>query len=227
MFSGVFMRSPKRGNRHPRIQANNPKGVNDIRGSAEITIRISLPLSYQPIYLRHTHLTFVVKMMGGPVEFKTVTIEKPGDINFILGQSHFIKTVEDIYEVVSGSVPGSKFGLAFCESSGDCLVRIEGNDEELKALARDNAIAIGAGHSFILFLRDCYPINVLNAIKNIQEVCTIYCATANPAEVVIAESAQGRGIMGVIDGEKPKGVEGPDGVAWRMGLLRKFGYKRG
>jgi adenosine/AMP kinase len=106
-------------------------------------------------------------------------------------------------------------------------VRIEGNDEELKALARDNAVAIGAGHSFILFLRDCYPINVLNAIKNIQEVCTIYCATANPAEVVIAESAQGRGIMGVIDGEKPKGVEGPEGLAWRTGLLRKFGYKKG
>jgi uncharacterized protein len=180
-----------------------------------------------PFILRHTYLTFVVNLMGGPVEFKTVTIEKPAEVNFILGQSHFIKTVEDIYEVVSGSVPGSKFGLAFCESSGDCLVRIEGNDEELKALARDNALAIGAGHSFILFLRDCYPMNVLNAIKNIQEVCTIYCATANPAEVVIAESAQGRGIMGVIDGEKPKGVEGPDGVAWRTGLLRKFGYKRG
>jgi uncharacterized protein len=180
-----------------------------------------------PFILRHTYLTFVVNMMGGPVEFKTVMIEKPGDINFILGQSHFIKTVEDISEVVSGSVPGAKFGLAFCESSGDCLVRIEGNDEELKALARDNALAIGSGHSFILFLRDCYPINVLNAIKNIQEVCTIYCATANPAEVVIAESDQGRGIMGVIDGEKPRGVEGPDGVAWRTGLLRKFGYKWG
>ncbi|HUT38831.1 MAG TPA: adenosine-specific kinase [Methanoregula sp.] len=165
--------------------------------------------------------------MGGPVEFRMVTIEKPADVNFILGQSHFIKTVEDIYEAVSGSVPGAKFGLAFCESSADCLVRIEGNDEELKALARDNALAIGAGHSFILFLRDCYPINVLNAIKNIQEVCTVYCATANPAEVVIAESAQGRGIMGVIDGEKPRGVEGPDGVASRTGLLRKFGYKRG
>ncbi len=177
--------------------------------------------------LWHTHLTAVVNMKGGPVEFRTVTIEKPAEVNFILGQSHFIKTVEDIYEAVSGSVPGAKFGLAFCESSGDCLVRIEGNDEELKALARDNALAIGAGHSFILFLRDCYPINVLNAIKNIQEVCTIYCATANPAEVVIAESVQGRGIMGVIDGELPKGVEGPDGIAWRTGLLRKFGYKRG
>jgi adenosine/AMP kinase len=165
--------------------------------------------------------------MSGPLEFRTVTIEKPEDVNFILGQSHFIKTVEDIYEAVSGSVPGAKFGLAFCESSGDCLVRIEGNDEDLKILARDNALAIGAGHSFILFLRDCYPINVLNAIKNIQEVCTIYCATATQLEVVIAESAQGRGIMGVIDGVVPKGVEGPEGVAWRTGLLRTFGYKRG
>ncbi len=165
--------------------------------------------------------------MGGSVVFSTVTISKPGDVNVVLGQAHFIKTVEDIYEVIAGSVPGAKFGLAFCESSGDCLIRIEGNDEELKNLARDNARAIGAGHSFILFLKDCYPINVLNSIKNIQEVCTIYCATANPAEVVIAESAQGRGIMGVIDGEKPKGVEGPDEIAWRTDLLRKFGYKRG
>ncbi len=175
----------------------------------------------------HPHLTAGVRLMSGSVVFSTVTISKPGDVNVVIGQSHFIKTVEDIYEVVAGSVPGAKFGLAFCESSGDCLIRIEGNDEELKNLARDNARAIGAGHSFILFLKDCYPINVLNAIKNIQEVCTIYCATANPAEVVIAESAQGRGIMGVIDGEKPKGVEGPDGIAWRTDLLRKFGYKRG
>ena len=128
---------------------------------------------------------------------------------------------------MAGSVPGAKFGLAFCESSGDCLVRIEGNDDDLRALARDNALAIGAGHSFILFLRDCFPINVLNAVNNFQEVCTISCATANPAEVVIAETAQGLGIMGVIDGQKPRGVEGPDGVAWRTDLLRKFGYKRG
>jgi adenosine/AMP kinase len=165
--------------------------------------------------------------MSGEPEFKTVTIEKPDEVNFILGQSHFIKTVEDIAEAVVGSVPGAKFGLAFCESSGECLVRLEGNDDELKALASRNALAIGAGHSFILFLADCFPINVLNAIKNIQEVCTIYCATANPAEVIIAESAAGRGIMGVIDGSSPKGVEGPDGIAWRTGLLRKFGYKRG
>ena len=165
--------------------------------------------------------------MPGTLELKTVKIEKPEDVNFILGQSHFIKTVEDIAEAVVGSVPGARFGLAFCESSGECLIRVEGNDEELKALATTNALAIGAGHSFILFLRNCFPINVLNALKNIQEVCNIYCATANPAEVIIAESTTGRGIMGVIDGAKPKGVEGPDGITWRTGLLRKFGYKRG
>ena len=165
--------------------------------------------------------------MEKSVEFRTVRIEKPDEVNVILGQSHFIKTVEDISEAVAGSVPGAKFGLAFCESSGDCLIRIEGNDAGLRELAQNNARKIAAGHSFILFLRDCFPINVLNAIKNIQEVCTIYCATANPAEVVIAESAQGRGIMGVIDGATPKGVEGPEGVEWRTALLRKIGYKRG
>jgi adenosine/AMP kinase len=161
------------------------------------------------------------------LELRMVKIEKPDDLNFILGQSHFIKTVEDIAEGVTGSVPGAKFGLAFCESSGECLVRVEGNDEALKALAVKNALSIGAGHSFILFLSGCFPINVLNAIKNIQEVCGIYCATANPAEVIIAESATGRGILGVIDGVKPRGVEGPDGVKWRKELLRRFGYKRG
>ncbi len=161
------------------------------------------------------------------VTFSIVQVKKPDDMNFILGQSHFIKTVEDIAEAVTGSVPGAKFGLAFCESSGDCLIRVEGNDETLTKIATENARAIGAGHSFILFLADCYPINVLNAIKSVQEVCTIYCATANPAEIVIAESAQGRGIMGVIDGSPPKGVEGPDEIAWRTDLLRKFGYKRG
>ena len=165
--------------------------------------------------------------MSGTLEQSLVRIEKPDDVNVILGQSHFIKTVEDIAEAVVGSVPGAKFGLAFCESSGECLVRVEGNDEELRGLAVKNALAIGAGHSFILFLRNCFPINVLNAIKDLQEVCTIYCATANPAEVIIAESSGGRGILGVIDGVSPKGVEGPEGVAWRIGLLRKFGYKRG
>ena len=165
--------------------------------------------------------------MSGTLEQSLVRIEKPDDVNVILGQSHFIKTVEDIAEAVVGAVPGAKFGLALCESSGECLLRIEGNDEELRGLAVKNALAIGAGHSFILFLRDCFPINVLNAIKDLQEVCTIYCATANPAEVIIAESSGGRGILGVIDGVSPKGVEGPEGVAWRIGLLRKFGYKRG
>ena len=164
--------------------------------------------------------------MAKDVEFKIVQIKKPDEINFILGQSHFIKTVEDIAEAVVGSVPGAKFGLAFCESSGDCLIRVEGNDENLKSLATENACAIGAGHSFILFLANCYPINVLNAIKNIQEICTIYCATANQAEIVVVESQQGRGIMGVIDGAKPKGIERLDGIAWRKDLLRKFGYKR-
>ena len=161
------------------------------------------------------------------VIFSTVRVEKPDDINFILGQSHFIKTVEDICEAVAGSVPNAQFGLAFCESSGDSLIRIEGNDESMKELARKNALAIGAGHTFILFLKNCFPVNVLNAVKGVQEVCSIYCATANTAEIVIAETAQGRGIMGVIDGSRPKGVEGPEGIAWRKGLLRKFGYKFG
>jgi hypothetical protein len=166
-------------------------------------------------------------MTGGGVELSIVKVHKPEDVNVILGQSHFIKSVEDIAEAVVGSVPGAKFGLAFSESSGDCLIRIDGNDDDLIALARDNAEVIGAGHSFILFLRDCYPINVLNAIKNLPEVCTVFCATANAAEVVIAESALGRGIMGVIDGHKPQGVEGPEGVKWRTTLLRTIGYKRG
>ena len=165
--------------------------------------------------------------MHGTIEFSTVRIEKPEDANFVLGQSHFIKTVEDIAEAVVGSVPGARFGLAFCESSGECLVRVEGNDDALKALAVKNALAIGAGHSFILLLGNCFPINILNALKDVQEVCSIYCATANPAEVIIAESATGRGILGVIDGAKPKGVEGPEGVKWRTELLRRFGYKRG
>jgi adenosine/AMP kinase len=165
--------------------------------------------------------------MSGTIAFHAVKIEKPDDMNFILGQSHFIKTVEDIAEAVVGSVPGAKFGLAFCESSGECLVRVEGNDEGLKALAVKNALAIGAGHSFILFLAGCFPINILNALRNVQEVCGIYCATANPAEVIVAESPGGRGILGVIDGARPRGVEGPDGVKWRTELLRRFGYKRG
>ena len=159
------------------------------------------------------------------LEFKTVKIKKPDDLNFILGQAHFIKTVEDIYEALIGAVPRIKFGLSFCESSGKCLIRCEGTDEELKKLAIENAQNLSAGHIFIIFLKECYPINVLNAIKNIQEVCSIYCATANPAEVIIAETEQGRGILGVVDGLKPKGVERQEDIVWRKDLLRKIGYK--
>ena len=156
----------------------------------------------------------------------TVKIQKPDDLNFILGQSHFIKTVEDIHEALVSSVPGIKFGLAFTESSGLCLVRWSGTDQVLIQLAQQNAMAIGAGHSFILFLGPgYYPINVLNAIKMVPEVCRIFCATANSVEVIVAESEQGRGILGVIDGEKPKGVEAEDGIAWRKGFLRQIGYK--
>ena len=159
------------------------------------------------------------------LELKSVAIRKSAELNFILGQSHFIKTVEDIYETLVNSVPGIKFGLAFVESSGACKVRVEGNDEELKKLAADNALEIGAGHSFIIFLRNAYPINVLNALKNIPEICNIYCASANPVEVIIAQTESGRGILGVIDGAKPKGIESPEDIAWRKEFLRKIGYK--
>lgn len=161
------------------------------------------------------------------LELKTVKIEKPEDMNFILGQTHFIKSVEDIYEAIMNSVPGAKFGIGFCEASGDCLVRIEGNDDELKELAKKNALAIGAGHSFIVFMRGCYPINILNAIKNLPEVCGIFCATANPVDAIIAENGQGRGILGVIDGFKPNGVEGAENAGCRKHFLRKIGYKLG
>ncbi len=159
------------------------------------------------------------------LEFKSVKIKKPEAINLILGQSHFIKSVEDIFEAMVNNVPGVKFGLAFVESSGACKVRVEGTDEELKKLAGENAFNLGCGHSFIILMRDSYPINVLNAIKSVPEVCNIFCATANPVEVVIAESETGRGIMGVIDGEKPKGLENNEDISWRKDLLRKFGYK--
>ncbi|MBN1149102.1 MAG: adenosine-specific kinase [Anaerolineales bacterium] len=156
----------------------------------------------------------------------TVSIEKPLELNFILGQTHFIKTVEDVHEALVGAVPGVKFGLAFNEASGKCLVRASGTDPELIELARKNALAIGAGHSFIIFLGEgFYPINILNAIKMVPEVCRIFCATANPTEVIVAESAQGRGILGVIDGEAPKGVEGEEDIAWRKDFLRMIGYK--
>lgn len=159
------------------------------------------------------------------LDLKTVKIKKPDDVNLILGQSHFIKTVEDLYEVLVSNVPNIKFGLAFVESSGACKVRSEGNDAELKKLASENALEIGAGHSFLVFIRNAYPINVLNAIKDIPEVCAIYCASANPVEVIIVETEMGRGILGVIDGLKPKGIESNEDIAWRHEFLRKVGYK--
>lgn len=160
------------------------------------------------------------------MELITVKIDKPDDVNFILGQSHFIKTVEDIHEAMVQAVPGIKFGVAFCESSGEMLVRWSGTDEAMIALAQRNALALSAGHSFILFLAPgFFPVSILNAIKQVPEVCRIYCATANPAEVVIAETDQGRGIMGVIDGGKSKGIEDAAGIAWRKDFLRKIGYK--
>ncbi|MFN8093472.1 MAG: adenosine-specific kinase [Vicinamibacteria bacterium] len=160
------------------------------------------------------------------MELKIVAVEKPAEVNLILGQTHFIKTVEDLYEAVVGSVPGAQFGLAFCEASGHCLVRADGTDAAMKALAVRIAQSIGAGHSFVIALANVFPINVLNAVKACPEVCRIYCATANPLQVVVAETEQGRGILGVVDGSSPKGVEDEAGVAWRQELLQKFGYKR-
>ena len=160
------------------------------------------------------------------MEIQTVKIEKPEAINFILGQSHFIKTVEDIHEALVGAVPGIKFGLAFCEASGKCLIRWSGTDEAMTELAKQNAQAIGAGHSFILFLGDgFFPVNVLNTIKAIPEVARVFCATANPTEVLVAQTEQGRGILGVVDGSSPNGVEGPEDQAWRKSFLRQIGYK--
>lgn len=160
------------------------------------------------------------------MELLSVKIEKPEDLNFILGQSHFIKTVEDIHEVLVNSVPGIQFGLAFCEASGKCLVRTTGTEVALVELAQKNALAIGAGHSFILFLgAGFYPINVLNAIKNVPEVCDIFCATANPASVILAQLDEGRAILGVVDGSSPQGVEDEAEKAWRKGFLRMIGYK--
>jgi hypothetical protein len=159
------------------------------------------------------------------MELKTERIDIPEGCNIIFGQSHFIKTVEDLYEIIVGAVSSAKFGIGFCEASGHCLVRGEGNDEGLKEAAMKNAFKIGAGHTFIIFLRDAFPINVLNAVKMCQEVCQIFRATANPVEVILAQSEQGRGVLGVIDGSSPKGMEKEDGIAWRKDLLRKFKYK--
>lgn len=159
------------------------------------------------------------------MDLKIERLEIPEGCNVIFGQTHFIKTVEDLYEIIVGSVPNAKFGIGFCEASGHCLVRGEGNDEVLKETAIKNASKIGAGHTFIIVLKDAFPINLLNAVKMCQEVCNIFCASANPVEVILAQSEQGRGVLGVIDGSSPKGVEKEDGVTWRKELLRKFKYK--
>jgi adenosine/AMP kinase len=161
------------------------------------------------------------------IEFKTVKIEPPKDCNIIVGMAHFIKTVEDLYEALVGAVPNIKFGIGFCESSGPCLVRHEGNDNELKKLAAEKAFEIACGHSFIIFLKNAYPINVLDKVKQAQEVCTIYAATANQLEILIAETDQGRGIIGVVDGLKSKGIETEDDAKIRKQFLRKIGYKLG
>jgi adenosine/AMP kinase len=160
------------------------------------------------------------------LEIKSVRMEFPADANIIVGQAHFIKTVEDLYEAVATIVPQAKFGLAFNESSGACLTRSDGNDQALQEIAVRNAQALACGHTFVLVLSAAYPINVLNAIRNVPEVCSIFCATANPVEMIVAVTEQGQGVLGVVDGSSPKGVEGPDDVAWRHDLLRKIGYKR-
>ncbi len=160
------------------------------------------------------------------LELKVIRIEKPEALNFILGQSHFIKTVEDLHEALVTAVPGIKFGLAFCEASGKALVRWSGNDEALIALAQQNALALSAGHTFIIFLGEgFYPINVLNTIKQVPEVAQIFCATANPVDVILAETELGRGVLGVIDGMRSQGIETADDIAWRTGFLRMIGYK--
>ena len=160
------------------------------------------------------------------LELQSVRMAFPADTNIIIGQSHFIKTVEDLYEAMVTTVPQARFGLAFNESSGPCLTRAEGNDEELRSAAVKNAQALGAGHVFVLLLRNAYPLNVLHVVRNAPEVCSVYCATANPVEVIVARSEQGGGVLGVIDGSSPKGVEGPADVTARHEFLRKIGYKK-
>lgn len=159
------------------------------------------------------------------MELKAIRIEIPKDANVIIGQTHFIKTIEDLYEILVSSMPNIHFAISFCEASGQRKVRVEANDQELREIAIKNALAVGAGHTFFILIRDAYPINILNRIKDCPEVCNIYCATANPVEVIVAETGQGRGILGVIDGEPPLGVEESEDVAWRKGFLRKIGYK--
>lgn len=160
------------------------------------------------------------------MDLKTVRLAIPENGNIIVGHSHFIKTVEDLYEAIVNTVPQMKFGIAFNEASGDCLIRVDGNDTELEGIATENAQAIAAGHTFVIALRNGYPINILGRIREIPEVCNIFCATANPVEVILAESEQGRGILGVIDGNSPKGIESANDREWRHSLLRKIGYKR-
>ena len=159
------------------------------------------------------------------MQINAVSIDKPADMNFILGHAHFIKTVEDLYEAIVQTNPAMKFGLAFCEASGPCLIRAAGNDDRLTELAKKNALSLAAGHSFIIFMEQGFPINILNAVKNVAEVCRVYCATANPVEVLVAETDLGRGILGVIDGEKSKGVETAEDVRKRKDFLRMIGYK--
>ena len=160
------------------------------------------------------------------MDLKTVRMNIPEGANLILGQSHFIKTVEDLYEIIVGTAPQMKFGIAFNEASGECLTRLEGNDETLKKVAAENATALAAGHIFVIVLKEGYPINILNRVKDCQEVVRLFCATANPVEVVVAQTEQGRGVLGVIDGSSPAGVEGPEHAKARHALLRRFGYKR-
>ena len=160
------------------------------------------------------------------MDLKTVRLVIPENGNIVLGHSHFIKTVEDLYEAIVNTVPQMKFGIAFNEASGACLIRVDGNDPELEGIATENAQALAAGHAFVIALRDGYPINILGRIRDIPEVCNIFCATANPVEVILAETEQGRGILGVIDGSSPKGIESANDREWRHGLLRKIGYKR-
>jgi uncharacterized protein len=160
------------------------------------------------------------------MDLKTVSLVIPENGNIIVGHSHFIKTVEDVYEAIVNTVPQMRFGIAFNEASGDCLIRVDGNDPELEGIATENAQAIAAGHTFVIALRNGYPINILGRIRDIPEVCNIFCATANPVEIILAETEQGRGILGVIDGSSPKGIESANDREWRHGLLRKIGYKR-
>lgn len=159
------------------------------------------------------------------MEIITVALRKPEDVNVVVGQAHFIKTVEDLYEAIVSASAAIKFGLAFCESSGACKVRVEGNDEEMKELAAANALEAGAGHTFIVMMRGGFPINILNAVKGLGEVCSVFAATANQLELVLADNGRGRGILGVIDGVKPVGIENDEDIAWRKGFLRRIGYK--